>query len=53
VALYGVDDEKLTAADLTRAVNEADAFAGWVGEMKRRFRAKPLTTAAVAKPSAA
>jgi hypothetical protein len=33
VALYGVDDEKLTAADLTRAVNEADAFAGWVGEM--------------------
>jgi hypothetical protein len=53
VALYGVDDEKLTAADLTRAVNEADAFAGWVGEMKRRFRAKPLTTAAVSKPSAA
>ena len=52
VALYGVDDDKLTAADLTRAVSEADAFAGWVGEMKRRFRAKPLTTAAASKPSA-
>jgi hypothetical protein len=42
VALSGMD-ETYSAADLTRAVSETDAFSGWVGEMKRRFRAKSTT----------
>jgi tetratricopeptide (TPR) repeat protein len=53
VALEGIDDDRLTAADLTRVVSEADAFTGWVGEMKRRFRAKPVKAAATAAPAAA
>jgi len=52
VALYGVDDERLTASDITRVVSEADAFAGWVGEMKRRFRAKPTRVQAAAAGAA-
>lgn len=41
VALAGLGEDGLNAKDLTRVVSETDAFAGWVGEMKRRFRAKP------------
>ena len=55
IALSGMDDERVTAADLTRVVSEADAFAGWVGEMKRRFRARTpaVKVAAKAAPKAA
>jgi hypothetical protein len=41
VALAGLNEDGSNAASLTRIVSEADAFAGWVGEMKRRFREKP------------
>lgn len=41
IALAGLSEDGLNAKDLTRVVSETDAFAGWVGEMKRRFRAKP------------
>jgi hypothetical protein len=37
IALAGMSDDGANAADLTRVINEADAFAGWVGEMKKRF----------------
>ena len=52
VALSG-PDETYKASDLTRAVNEADAFSGWVGEMKRRFRAKPAGPQQARAPAAA
>jgi hypothetical protein len=40
VALAGLSEDGSNAASLTRIVSETDAFAGWVGEMKRRFREK-------------
>jgi tetratricopeptide (TPR) repeat protein len=52
VALAGLNDDGSNAADLTRVVSEADAFAGWVGEMKRRFREKPAVGAAPQQVSA-
>jgi hypothetical protein len=52
IALSGTEDENVTAADLTRVVAESDAFTGWVGEMKRRFRAKPVGTAPVQQAQA-
>ena len=48
VALAGLDGGALTAADLTKAVAQADTFTGWVAAMKQRFRdnaAKALQTA--------
>jgi tetratricopeptide (TPR) repeat protein len=41
VALEGLSEDGSNAANLTRVVSEADAFAGWVGEAKRRFRERP------------
>jgi hypothetical protein len=46
-------DETYKASDLTRAVNETEAFSGWVGEMKRRFRAKPVGPQQAKAPVAA
>jgi hypothetical protein len=40
IALAGLNEDGSNAADLTRIVSEADVFAGWVGEMKRRFRTR-------------
>ena len=55
IALAGLNEDGTNAANLTRVVSEADAFAGWVGEAKRRFRARPAPAAgpAPAKQAAA
>ncbi|MBW3558623.1 MAG: endoglucanase [Proteobacteria bacterium] len=53
IALAGLGEDGANAADLTRVVSEADAFAGWVGEAKRRFRARPVAAAARPKQAAA
>jgi tetratricopeptide (TPR) repeat protein len=41
VALAGVDEGQLTAADFARASSDATAFAGWLDAMKKRFAASP------------
>jgi tetratricopeptide (TPR) repeat protein len=54
VALSGANDGALTAADFSRAVSDADAFAGWVQRMKKRFRDRPAPVSApAAKPAVA
>jgi tetratricopeptide (TPR) repeat protein len=54
VALSGADSGILSAADFSRAVSDADAFAGWVQRMKKRFRDRPAPTGgAPAKPAVA
>jgi hypothetical protein len=49
VAFAATDGGQLTTADFTRSVAETEAFNGWVGRMKARFREKP---APVGAPSA-
>jgi hypothetical protein len=51
VALSGADEVNLTNARFAQAVSDADAFAGWVQRMKKRFADKP-TPKASAKPAA-
>jgi hypothetical protein len=53
IALAGLSEDGANAGDLTRIVNEADAFAGWVGEAKRKYRERPLTPAGPVKQAAA
>ena len=55
VALSGAAAGQLTAADFSRAVSDADAFAGWVERMKKRFRDRPapVSTAKPALPTRA
>lgn len=52
VALSGADSVVLSAADFSRAVSDADTFAGWVQRMKKRFRDRP-EPAAQPKPAVA
>jgi tetratricopeptide (TPR) repeat protein len=49
VALAGVQEDNLSAADFTRAASDAATFSGWVGAMKKRFHDQ----FAVAPPPAA
>jgi len=49
VAFVATDGGQMTTADFTRSVAETEAFNGWVGRMKARFREKP---APVGAPSA-
>jgi tetratricopeptide (TPR) repeat protein len=54
VALSGAAAGALTAADFSRAVSDADAFAGWVERMKKKFRDRPApvsTASSTALPS--
>ena len=63
VALAGVQENPLSAGDFARAASDAQAFAGWVDGMKKRFReqlAAPLVVPAAqpvnqtaARPAAA
>ncbi len=41
IAFTGVADSHLSPADFNRVVAEGDTFAGWVTQMKQRFREKP------------
>jgi hypothetical protein len=52
VALTGVAASRVSVADFGRLTADNQAFAGWVGKMKERFRAPPapLKQAAVASP---
>jgi hypothetical protein len=50
IALAGLTEDGANAADLTRVVSESDAFAGWVGEAKRRFRERTIAAAPNPKP---
>ncbi|MDO9338018.1 MAG: endoglucanase [Caulobacter sp.] len=53
VAFASVDGERLTTAGFGRSVAETEAFNGWVGRMKQKFREKPVPrVAAVGKPAA-
>jgi tetratricopeptide (TPR) repeat protein len=42
VALSGMDGQTVTSADFARTVAENDTFAGWVEQMKARFRQGPV-----------
>jgi hypothetical protein len=44
VALSGMDGQQLTTASFARTVAENDTFAGWVEQMKERFRQAPAPT---------
>jgi tetratricopeptide (TPR) repeat protein len=46
VAFAAADGGQLTTADFTRSVAETEAFNGWVGRMKTRFREKPAPVGA-------
>jgi tetratricopeptide (TPR) repeat protein len=48
VALTGDVAPGLSAAALARSVSDADALAGWVDRMKKRFRDRPASTASAA-----
>jgi hypothetical protein len=50
IALEGLSEDGSNAANLTRVVSEADAFAGWVGEAKRRFRERPSLAKGAPQP---
>lgn len=50
VAFATLDGARLTTADFGRSVAETDAFNGWVGRMKQKFREKPAPVST--KPSA-
>jgi tetratricopeptide (TPR) repeat protein len=41
IAFTGVADAHLSPADFNRVIAEGDTFAGWVTQMKQRFREKP------------
>jgi tetratricopeptide (TPR) repeat protein len=41
VALSGMDGQAITSADFARTVAENDTFAGWVDQMKAKFRESP------------
>ncbi|MBX7247412.1 MAG: hypothetical protein K1X35_00005 [Caulobacteraceae bacterium] len=42
--------ENITPAQFAEASAQADTFAGWVAAAKKRFREKPITTAAASPP---
>jgi len=52
IALAGLGEDGLNAGDLTRVVSETDAFAGWVVEAKKKFRAKPAAPPAAQQAQA-
>jgi tetratricopeptide (TPR) repeat protein len=41
VALSGMDGQVITSSDFARTIAENDTFAGWVQQMKDRFRESP------------
>jgi tetratricopeptide (TPR) repeat protein len=49
VAFAAMDGGRLTTADFGRSVAESEAFNGWVGRMKQKFREKPAPVMAAGK----
>ncbi len=49
VAFASMDGGRLTTADFGRSVAETEAFNGWVGKMKQKFREKPAPLMAAGK----
>ncbi|WGM38646.1 tetratricopeptide repeat protein [Caulobacter sp. NIBR1757] len=52
VAFAAMDGGRLTTADFGRSVAESEAFNGWVGRMKQKFREKPAPMMAAGKAPA-
>ena len=52
VAFAAMDGGRLTTADFGRSVAETEAFNGWVGRMKQKFREKPAPVMAAGKAPA-
>ena len=52
VALTGMSTSRLSISDFASSIAANDAFGGWVGKMKQRFRDRAKTPAAATAPAA-
>ena len=52
IALTGVPAGRLSAADFGRVTADNEAFSGWVGKMKGRFKTRPAPVGAAKVPVA-